>query len=30
MSQGVRYKFIGSTIQVGIDYDQGSSATAIT
>jgi hypothetical protein len=30
MSQGVRYKFIGSTIQVGIDYDEGSSATAIS
>lgn len=30
MSQGQRYKFIGSTIQVGIDYESSSSATAIT
>jgi len=30
MSQGVRYKFMGSTIQVGIGYDGDSPALAIT
>jgi hypothetical protein len=30
MSQGVRYKFIGSTIQVGIDEESSSSAAIIT